>query len=389
MGGARLRASDSRNTRVQFLLRMATKVLHVVRSLAPAAGSIAISLPSLFRRLGEAGRESVVLTSDTHPTSCDHATVICSSDAHERAILVADADVIHLHEVGEVQKAIAGMVDGTSTPVILSPLGALEPDQFDRMGWWKRRRARHSVRGMIDAVDCLAALNDRELRHLQEWSRQTPSDVLEYGLDFDDYEDLPADRIGLDKAIDQKVMLVLGPIHPVEGLVPLLYAFGSLIHELEGWHLVLAGPETGDWRMQLESTVRRKGGADRVTFVSDPNLDDQRSLLARASLVVVPALQVRPPTAVLQALAAGVPVIASDRVVPNGLCNCVATCRPTRDHLAAALQSFVQQTDEQRQAAAQLGREIGRRDYDWSALAPKYVEKYRAVATGTSSTVHA
>ena len=326
-----------------------------------------------------------MLISDTNPTSCDHATVTCSSDAHERASLVADADVIHLHGVGDLQEAIAGMVDGTSTPVILSPLGALEPDQFDRMGWWKRRRARHSVRGMINAVDCLAALNDRELRHLQEWSRQTPSDVLEYGLDFDDYENLPADRISLDKAIDRKVMLVLGPIHPVEGLVPLLYAFGSLIHELEGWHLVLAGPETGDWRMQLESTIRRKGGEDRVSFVPDPDLDDQRSLLARASLVVVPALQVRPPTAVLQALAAGVPVIASDRVVPNGLDDCVATCPPTRDHLAAALRSFLQQSDEQQQAAARLGREIGRRDYDWSALAPKYAERYRAVAAGTSS----
>jgi len=137
--------------------------------------------------------------------------------------------------------------------------------------------------------------------------------------------------------------------------------------------------------MQLESTVRRKGGADRVTFVTDPSLDDQRSLLARASLVVVPALQIRPPTAVLQALAAGVPVIASDRVVPNGLGDCVATCPPTREHLTAALRSFLQQSDEQRQAAARLGREIGRREYDWSVLAPKYGETYQAMVTSTSS----
>ncbi len=369
--------------------RMATKTLHVVRSLEPLAGSDAILLPGLWRRLAEAGVESVVLTGDADPLACDYARVVRGGDADDVARLADDSDIIHQHGLGVVQEQIAGLADRTSTPVILSPLGALEPDQFDRMGWWKRRTARHSVRGVVNAVDCLAALNDRELRHLQEWSRQTPSDVLEYGLDFDDYENLPADRISLDKAIDQKVMLVLGPIHPVEGLVPLLYGFGSLIHELEGWHLVLAGPEIGGWRLQLESTIRRKGGEDRVSFVPDPNLDDQRSLLARACLVVVPALQVRPPPAVLQAVAAGVPVIASDRVVPNGLSDWVATCPPTRDHLAAALRSFLQQSDEQRRAATRLGREIGRRDYDWSALAPKYAERYRAVAAGTSSTVHA
>ena len=368
---------------------MATKVLHVVRSIQPSAGSEAVVLPALFRRLAEADVESVVLTGDTDPTPCDPARVICSSDPHERAGLVAEADVIHLHGLGQVQQAIAELADRTSRPVLLSPLGALEPDPFDRLGWWKRRRARRSVRGVVEAVDCLAALNDRELQQAGEWSAGVRCEVMGYGIEFDDYAKMPNPAIEPARADGRDVLLVLGPIDRVEGLVPLLYAFASLIHELEGWHLVMAGPEIADWRMQLESTVRRKGGADRVTFVSDPNLDDQRSLLARASLVVVPALQVRPPTAVLQALAAGVPVIASDRVVPNGLCNCVATCRPTRDHLAAALQSFVQQTDEQRQAAAQLGREIGRRDYDWSALAPKYVEKYRAVATGTSSTVHA
>ncbi len=364
---------------------MAKKVLHVVQSSAPAAGSETIVLPGLFWRLAEAGVESIVLTGDTKPTPCDHARVVCSRDADERASLLADADVIHLHGLGDLQKAIAGKAGGTSTPVILSPMGALEPDQFDRMGWWKRRRARQSVRGAVDVADRLTALNDRELQHLHEWSSQSAPEILGYGIDFDDYADPPTKPISPDIATDQKVMLFLGPIHPVEGLVPLLYAFGSLIHELEGWHLVLAGPETGDWRMQLESTVRRKGGADRVTFVTDPSLDDQRSLLARASLVVVPALQIRPPTAVLQALAAGVPVIASDRVVPNGLGDCVATCPPTREHLTAALRSFLQQSDEQRQAAARLGREIGRREYDWSVLAPKYGETYQAMVTSTSS----
>ncbi|MCH7702253.1 MAG: glycosyltransferase, partial [Planctomycetes bacterium] len=323
---------------------MPTKTLHVIRSLEPSAGSEAILLRGLWRRLAEAGVASAVLTGDADPPACEPARVVRGGDNDDVPRLTVESDIIHLHGIGGVRQGTAWLNSRFDTPVILSPLGALDPDQFARMGWWQRRRSRASLRAITDRVGHLAALNDRELRHLQEWSRQTPSDVLEYGLDFDDYENLPADRISLDKAIDQKVMLVLGPIHPVEGLVPLLYAFGSLIHELEGWHLVLAGPETGDWRMQLESTVRRKGGEDRVSFVRDPDLDDQRSLLGRASLVVVPALQVRPPTTVLQALAAGVPVIASDRVVPNGLCNCVATCRPTRDHLTAALRSFLQQS---------------------------------------------
>lgn len=368
---------------------MATKTLHVIRSLEPSAGSEAILLPGLWRRLAEAGVESVVLTGDADPRTCAHARVVPGGDVDGVASVADDSEIVHLHGIGGVRQGTPWLRNRNDTPVILSPLGALDPDQFARLRWWQRRRLRASLRATTGRAEYLAALNDRELRHLHEWCRQTSPELWGYGIDFDDYTDLPGGTMGLDQATDQNVMLFLGPIHPVEGLVPLLYAFGSLIHELKGWHLVIAGPETGDWRMQLESTIRRKGGEDRVTFVPDPNLDDQRSLLARASLVVVPALQVRPPTTVLQALAAEVPVIASDRVVPNGLSDCVATCPPTRDHLAAALRTFLQQSSKQRRAAARLGREIGRREYDWSALAPKYAERYRAVAAGASSTVHA
>jgi len=189
---------------------MAKKVLHVVQSSAPAAGSETIVLPGLFWRLAEAGVESIVLTGDTKPTPCDHARVVCSRDADERASLLADADVIHLHGLGDLQKAIAGKAGGTSTPVILSPMGALEPDQFDRMGWWKRRRARQSVRGVVDAADRLTALNDRELQHLHEWSSQSAPEILGYGIDFDDYADPPTKPISPDIATDQKVMLFLG-----------------------------------------------------------------------------------------------------------------------------------------------------------------------------------
>jgi len=385
---------------------MAETLIEAVESILPTAGSIGVLLPGLVRRLAEADVRSVVVTGDADPPALDRARVVGPGALDGDLGGVDGCSIIHVHGVSDVGGVgdVSGVIavgdvsdvgrravklgERLGVPVVLSPLGALDSAAFERMSWWQRRRSRARLRAALDRVQHLAAINDHELGDLRAWSPRSSSSVLEYGIDFDEYANLPADRVRLDKAVDRQVMLVMGPIHPVEGLVPLLYAFGGLIHELAGWHLVLAGPETADWRMQLESTIRRKGGEARVTFVSDPDLDDQRSLLARASLVVVPALQVRPPTTILQAVAAEVPVIASDRVVPNALRDFIATCPPARGPLADALRRFLQQTAEQRSASARRAREMGRRAYDWSILAPTYVDRYRAVAAGGSSTVH-
>ena len=88
--------------------------------------------------------------------------------------------------------------------------------------------------------------------------------------------------------------------------MPLLKAFAEIMSEAAGWTIVIAGPEKGDWRKMLEAAVRRKGANEQVRLTSAPDVAAQRAWLDRADVLASPALHVRCPVSIMQAVAAGV-----------------------------------------------------------------------------------
>jgi glycosyltransferase involved in cell wall biosynthesis len=174
-----------------------------------------------------------------------------------------------------------------------------------------------------------------------------------------------------------RIILLLGPIHPAEGFVPLLTALAELGPEVDGWNVVLAGPAVADWREQLEAAVRRKGGQGRVVFVPAPDEATQQRWLARASILAAPALYPRCPVSILQAVSAGVPVLASSPVVPGGLDGAVHVCAPTRGDIKLGLRRLVALSDAERGRMGHDAREVARVSLDWRVLAQQYAQLYQ------------
>jgi glycosyltransferase involved in cell wall biosynthesis len=170
---------------------------------------------------------------------------------------------------------------------------------------------------------------------------------------------------------------MLGPLHPIEGFVPLLKAFAEVGHDADGWGVVLAGRETGDWRKILEAAIRRKGEEDRVVITTAPDVATQQAWLARATVLAAPSLQVRCPVSVLQAVAAGVPVLASSYVTPGGLEDVIRVCGTSRQDLKAALRWVVSLSDSDRIEFGRRAGEVGRAAFDWSVLVEEYIRLYR------------
>ncbi|MGB2984738.1 MAG: glycosyltransferase family 4 protein, partial [Phycisphaerae bacterium] len=178
---------------------------------------------------------------------------------------------------------------------------------------------------------------------------------------------------------DGRCLLMLGPIHPAEGFVPLLRALAEIGSESNGWHIVIAGRETGDWRKMLEAAIRRKGAEDRVLLASASDPGSQRAWLARASALVAPALHVRFPVSIMQAVAAGIPVLATTCVAPVGLKDVIRVCGPTRYDLKIALRALFQLTDDDRAAFGRRAHDVGRAVLDWSVLVDRYVRFYQSL----------
>ena len=142
---------------------------------------------------------------------------------------------------------------------------------------------------------------------------------------------------------------------------------------------MLAGEEMGDWRKMLEAAVRRKGGEKRVLFTTAPDHATQRMWLARASILASPCLRVRCPVSTLQAVSAGVVVLASNGVVPGALEGVVQVCAPTRGDIKLGLRRLLAMNDEERARMAQDARDSARGLLDWPALVQEYVRLYEGL----------
>lgn len=138
------------------------------------------------------------------------------------------------------------------------------------------------------------------------------------GIDVERITNAPAmDRPSLGLALDDRLILWAGRLDPVKGLDVLLRA----IHQLDPIHraqlfLVGDGPE----RDGLERLMNQLEIQDRVRFLGSRS--DVPSLLLAADLFVFPSRTEGLPNALLEAMAAGLPIVTAD----------VAGCRDLIEH---------------------------------------------------------
>jgi len=350
---------------------MSLRILHVVESLEPDAGSVSVLLGGLVSALRDRSIESEVMATNARSPAAD------LSGAARR---LGEGALIHFHGWGDAaMRRLAALARRQRKPYVISPLGALTPGCHHGHTWAERLRKLLGGDRLVRAAAALAPLNFCERDSLAARFHHQQLHLLPYGLNVSEYEGPQGIAGELPPGPDGRCLLLLGPIHPIEGLVPFLKAFAEIGPEADGWRVVFAGRETGDWRKMLEAAIRRKGGAGRVTFTPAPDEAAQRAWLARASLVAAPSLQVRCPVSVLQAIAAGVPVVATDRVAPPGFNGAIEVCAPDREGLKRALHSLLTCTDEERAARAERARATAHAAFDWPVLVDSYVTFYKSL----------
>jgi glycosyltransferase involved in cell wall biosynthesis len=143
---------------------------------------------------------------------------------------------------------------------------------------------------------------------------------------------------------------------------------------------VLAGEGTQEEYLRRE-TVRR-GVEDRVVFAGFRS--DVARILAAADLVVHPSLADALPTALIHALAAGTPIVASDvGGIPEIVTGDVGVLVPPGDPAALAAAIDALAGDPGRRAVmAQAGRERFAAEFDGAVWAGRLRRLYRAVMNG-------
>lgn len=122
----------------------------------------------------------------------------------------------------------------------------------------------------------------------------------------------PSDRaaarkeLGLDP--DFRMILFAGNLKPVKGIDLLVKAFSGLEDTRIHLHILGTGPE---WA-QLKAIAQVERVSDRVFFHGNIRHDDMSIWYNAADLFCLPSLNEGTPNVILEALACGLPVVASD-----------------------------------------------------------------------------
>lgn len=222
--------------------------------------------------------------------------------------LIQAADVVHVHEFRTpLTVATAPLAHAANKPVVLSPHGTLT--RATGRSWLKIAWDRIMSPRTAAYINHIAALTQTEADDIRElWHKfgyDAPVTVIPNGIDPAPFEHMPdaanfRQKYGLG---DSVIVLFMGRLHARKGVDVLLRAFHNC--EASGAKLVIAGPDEG-----MLAQLQAAAGND-VIFTGYLDSAARLQALATADIFALPATGEGLSMAVLEALAAGVPVILS------------------------------------------------------------------------------
>jgi glycosyltransferase involved in cell wall biosynthesis len=185
--------------------------------------------------------------------------------------------------------------------------------------------------------------------------------------------------IGRRLAGAERYILAVGTIEPRKDLPTLVRAFDALAGDDEGLRLVIAGPD--GWGTEaLESALVRAHHRDRVVrlgWVTDP---DRRALLRGATVFCFPSVYEGFGLPPLEAMSAGVPVVATRAGAVPEVCRDGAELVPVGDPdgLAEALRRVL--TDDAHRDRLIVRGHVVAAGYLWSTTADGIVDLFNRAA---------
>ena len=347
------------------------RLLHVITGMARAAGT-SVFCGEALRALSDQGHDCRLWVrrhnpADAYPTGA--ATV--SENPPE-----ADwrPDVVHLHALWTPWLLRPYLwAKRRGIPVVWSPHGMLTEWALAQ-GTLKKRAALtlyqwHALNGS----NLLHATAQSEVDDLRRQRLYGPAVIVPLGATLPSTPPPPY-------AARENIVLFLSRVHPKKGLFNLVDAWSAL--RPIGWRLLIAGPSDGD---HAEAVLARAHAAgldeDAVTWLGPVYGPEKDALYARAKLFVLPSFSENFGSVVIEALAAGTPVVTTRATPWEEL----ETHRCGRwidlgvQPLAEALTDLLAQPDEVLQAMGERGRALVRERYAWPAVARALAAAYETL----------
>lgn len=269
---------------------------------------------------------------------------------------------------------------------IISPHGFIEPEKLLLSKRKKNIALFLFERENLKTCDCLVACSIQEAIGLRSFGLKQPIGMLPNGIS--------SQFINKDKVCnnfrsihnisnDKKILLFLSRIERIKGLELLIESMITIREHFEksDWLLVIAGINENNYQQILEEKVYLNNLSSVVKFVG-PQFGDQKiNAIDASDCFILPSINENFGIVVIEALARGVPVIATKRTPWEDLesYKCGWWVDRTKESIINVLLALTIKKPEELKLMGNNGKELVLEKYMWPSIAKQSVALYNWV----------
>ena len=346
------------------------RVLHVIPSISRVHGGPSVAIETMTRALANAGAHVEIVTTDDD--GAGHLDVPLGTPVVREGVFhwffrkqtqfykfslplttwlarnVARYDVVHVHALFSYTTLPAAFFSARRhTPYIVRPLGTLNHyGMTEHHPRFKRISFALFERRIVQRAARLHYTSAMERAQAHAMGVTQPSVVIPLGIDVSRYDFAREKRWLSEHAphlLGSPMILFLGRLDPIKGLELVLDAFALLRANGINAGLVIAGGGESQYVNGLKLRAAELGVSERIVWAGHVGDDEKRALLRAADIFVLPSYSENFGIAAVEAMAAGLPVVVSERVgvqqdIAAAEAGMIVPCEP--EALARALEAF-------------------------------------------------
>jgi glycosyltransferase involved in cell wall biosynthesis len=305
-------------------------------------------------------------------------------------------DLAHLHALfSPVTTLAATIARYHHLPYIIRPCGMLDPADLH-----KKKRLKQIYATLLERPNLAGAaaihFTSKEEAKISERFGLDCTGKMPVAQDLDCTGILPVRRdlvipLGVTAGLFPKrlresqvpIILFMSRIEPKKGLDLLIPALESILGSGIEFHFILAGsnPQDADYETQIKVQIHNSSLAKYTTITGFVSGDLKVEVLTKADLFVLPSYYENFGIAVAEAMAAGVPVVISDRIhiaedIQQAEAGWVGPLEVGA--IANSIKSALLNPQE-RQRRGLNGKEYAQKHYNWEAIAQQTIDAYQQI----------
>lgn len=309
-------------------------------------------------------------------------------------------DCVHIHGIWSptlARRFVAWLRRGIPTVVTLH--GMLEPWALAHKKLKKQVAWHLYQKRLLNLASALHATSEREAGNLRKLGLKPPIAMIPWGVEMPRRESegrkVESKRTEDEAQISAKssiqnskskiqnsptrTALFVGRIFPVKGLPLLVEAWAQI--RPAGWKMKIVGPDEAGHLAEVQELVRKAGLEADFEFTGSLEGEALRKTYEDADLFVLPSYTENFGMVVVEALAHGVPVIASNGTPWKGLLEHECGWWPeiSSEGIGEALQSATSIDSTELRLMGMRGRQWMQRDFSWDQVARRMADLYRSI----------